>query len=433
MYGSRLLSRRWGLGPLALSLVSGSILLQAAPPAWWSDGDPPVIDPQASPNNHGVANIGQAKHMAKQALEALRAVDAAAADEVESGLIGGGKPLASWHAPVSQAEKEAQHAPLLIGQLKAIAAPFYTVLHQRSPVWLEGELTANQTKDAQDAQNHFPWTSATTDDQNQSPATIGQLKAVFSLRFEAYSPQTVDDDGDGLPDDWETAHFDDPSIQTDIGDPDDDGMDNAYEFAHGTDPNDFFNGETPVLRVTGGDGEIAALDTLLSKPLRVTVKRPNGEPYLNAAVTFQTANGYAGLAGGVASSLVRTTADGSASIAYRAPATAGTTLVTATLTTGQSVTLRVYAVNPASQVDATTGQRKPPIRNFVKTANADGTVTFTWISDADNGDWFEIGGEREDGTWKPVYKTTYGSAVLPYVPGTTTYSLTLNPAADYLP
>lgn len=42
-------------------------------------------------------------------------------------------------------------------------------------------------------------------------------------------------------------------------------------------------------------------------------------------------------------------------------------------------------------------------------------------------------GEREDGTWKPAYKTTYGSAVLPYVPGSTSYSLTLNPATDYLP
>ena len=43
----------------------------AAPPAWWSEGDPPVIDVTAVENNKGVANIGQAKHMAKSALDVL--------------------------------------------------------------------------------------------------------------------------------------------------------------------------------------------------------------------------------------------------------------------------------------------------------------------------------------------------------------------------
>jgi hypothetical protein len=73
-------------------------------------------------------------------------------------------------------EAEIMHAPLLIGQLKAIADPFYTRLHAVSPHWLEAERTTNGT-------NHpgsiFPWTSAASDDKNKGVANIGQLKAVI--------------------------------------------------------------------------------------------------------------------------------------------------------------------------------------------------------------------------------------------------------------
>jgi len=107
-------------------------------------------------------------------------------------------------------------------------------------------LTANQTKDAQDAQNHFPWTSATADDQNRAPATLGQLKAVFSLRFEAYPPPTTgtptegDSDGDGYSDAWEMAHFGSlthlNSAQDWAADPEQDGMSHATESVRGLDP-----------------------------------------------------------------------------------------------------------------------------------------------------------------------------------------------------
>ena len=89
--------------------------------------------------------------------------------------------LASWDPPTSPAEQEKQKAPLLLGQLKAIAHPFYNQLHAAAPTWLATERATNGT-------NHpgsiFPWTAEITDDQNKSIATIGQIKAVFSLRFE---------------------------------------------------------------------------------------------------------------------------------------------------------------------------------------------------------------------------------------------------------
>jgi hypothetical protein len=179
------------------SAIAGTFLW-AAPPAWWSDGNPPVIDPQAAPNNHGVANIGQAKWMAKSALEALRAERPDLATLVEADLVGTGKPIASWAAPTTAEQQEQQRRPLLLGQLKAIAAPFYDRLQAADPTWLAAQATANGMPTTG---SHYPWTTATNDDANKAMATIGQLKAVFSLRFEALSggvDPNGDEDGDGL-------------------------------------------------------------------------------------------------------------------------------------------------------------------------------------------------------------------------------------------
>jgi hypothetical protein len=173
---------------IAVSLLIPCISLLAVPPAWWSEGSPSVIVTGAEQNNKGVANIGQAKFVAKRALEALRAVQPVTADAIEQELIGTGKPLVSWDAPTNDEQRLKQYQPLLIGQMKAISAPFYTKLHALSPEWLEAELVANQTKDTSDPLNYFPWTSTTADDANKAPATIGQLKAVFALRFETLNP-----------------------------------------------------------------------------------------------------------------------------------------------------------------------------------------------------------------------------------------------------
>lgn len=75
----------------------------------------------------------------------------------------------------------------------------------------------------------------------------------------------------------------------------------------------------------------------------------------------------------------------------------------------------------------------PKIWNFHETLNGDGTVTFSWNSYAQDGDWFKINEKQTDGSWKVIYETTYGSALLPYMPYEISYSITLNPATDFLP
>lgn len=182
------------LFPFVSVFLSSGVLVNAVPPAWWSAGFAPVVDPMAIPNNHGVAKIGQAKWMAKSALDALRAADPLLASQIEANLVGPGLPIMSWDAPSNPAESEAQHAALLVGQLKAIATPFYDVLHATHPDWLAAQRSENGTETGD---GYYPWTNVTTDDANRAFAKIGQLKSAFSLRFETLD---LDDGGDAVRD-----------------------------------------------------------------------------------------------------------------------------------------------------------------------------------------------------------------------------------------
>jgi hypothetical protein len=205
-------------------------------PAWWTDGIPPVITPNAAENNQGPANIGQAKHMVSLALRALDTASPTIASQIRADLAGT-QPDHSDRiidltvpAPKDTAWIEKQKAPLLLGQLKAIAHPFYTQLHAAAPTWLAAERTANGTNNPGSI---FPWTATTDDDSNRSIATIGQLKAVFSLRFETLPSPDFDDDG--LADAWEILYFSNLA-QPGSGDFDSDGLSNLQEQAMGTNP-----------------------------------------------------------------------------------------------------------------------------------------------------------------------------------------------------
>lgn len=235
------------LSPLLLLSFAGiSAAIPRPDPAWWSQGPPPpVIDPAAIPNNHGPANIGQAKFMAKRALDALRALVPSVADQVEADLVGAGKPIATWDVPANPdaAWQQAQRAPLLIGQLKSIAAPFYDRLNTAAPQWL---LAERQTNGTYSTGTHFPWTADSSDDNNKGFATIGQLKAVFALRFNKDSDLDANADlvewtilgglSSSLPQAFQALLLASLNPYDPNGDQDGDGVSNADELTNGTDP-----------------------------------------------------------------------------------------------------------------------------------------------------------------------------------------------------
>ncbi len=219
-------------------LIPGILLMLAlaafaVPPLWWSAGDTPVINPAAAVDNQGVANIGQAKHMAKSALETVRDVLPAVAAQIETDLTAGPNPILDFTIPNPKTPQwiEEQQAPLLIGQLKAISDPFYTRLNVAAPAWLTAQRTANGSNYTNSI---FPWTTTTSDDNNKAIANIGQLKSAFSLHF------TQDTDSDGLADLAEMAdlHLIVCALQLDSSsnDTDDDGVSNLAEVANGTNP-----------------------------------------------------------------------------------------------------------------------------------------------------------------------------------------------------
>jgi len=221
--------------PLPQKKLIPSILLMlalfalAAPPLWWSGGSDPVINSNPA-ENKAPANIGQAKHIVSKALAALQTAAPSIAAEVRADLLISHPDLLIVPNPKTPEWIEKQKAPLLIGQLKAIADPFYRRLNTANPTWLSTERTTNGT-------NHpnsiFPWTAETTDDANRAIANLGQLKAVFSLRFETLVPR--DTDNDGLADAWEMTHFGNLE-QNASGDNDQDGITNFYEQSFGFSP-----------------------------------------------------------------------------------------------------------------------------------------------------------------------------------------------------
>lgn len=283
--------------PVSALSFSAVLAADAAPPAWWAEGGVPALAPSAPLNNLGPANNAQAKWMAFRALGKLQTIDPVLAAAIHSKLTqpqpkpGGGTfpPTLDFNTPqpLPAGWADLQRAPLLVGQLKAISAPFYDLLQAKDPTWLSSQLNLNLTKDAADSANYYPWSSSTTDDANLSPATVGQLKSVFSLRFETlggvptggsldtdsdglnnlseYNAGTnswaSDTDGDGLPDKWEFDNSLSPikgtGTEGSAGDHDGDGYTNMQEYLLHSDPDD--GTSIPIATIRAGENHSLAL------------------------------------------------------------------------------------------------------------------------------------------------------------------------------
>lgn len=125
---------------------------------------------------------------------------------------------------------------------------FYTICDDGSRLWVNDQLLVNDWND-----------HAATEQSGIIALQAGRLYKIKLEFYEAgggavaqlawaspsvtreFIPATqlypvVDEDGDGLPDDWETTHGLNPTVNDAALDPDHDGMSNWQEFLAGTDP-----------------------------------------------------------------------------------------------------------------------------------------------------------------------------------------------------
>jgi len=222
-----------------IAIVVSAVLIAVSayavdPPVWWSGSNTRIIQENGEENNYAPANLGQLKHVAKQAkahLDATFAGGGGGAGSAVNALVDSFEPRAGQsysQAEIDQFLKE-NYAPINLGQLKAVAKPFYDRLlaagYDTKANLIARGYPANWAYD-------YPWNPSTPTSENYAPANIGQLKLVFS--FDASG---LDSDTDSLPDAWEYANFGDLNQEPD-GDFDGDRIPNIFEYAKGTDPSD---------------------------------------------------------------------------------------------------------------------------------------------------------------------------------------------------
>ena len=395
---------------LLCALVSFPALLFALPPPWWTEAPTRIIDPQAAPAPLSPVNLGQLKHVAAQAKKHL--------DTVYGSYGGAGSEIDALVAAFSR-DASTNAAPALLGQIKAVAKPFYTRL----------QAIGYDTRQNLIARGYpatwahpTPWDPAATSEtaQNNALTTLGQLKMVFSFDISA------DSDMDGLPTAWELAagsNPNDPNPPT--NDRDDDGLSDFEEYQLGTNPNvkdtdldgiedgdEVTNGTNPrvpdapplTIRIANGSNQNVLVGTYAHEQLIIEIANSSGSYVQGVEVQFEVLLGRGQLQKDVYSPLVSiismiTGADGRARVDFLSPSTQGVCTVRARPLTGGAadVTFNLTATVPATPrpipANAPIGVTSIP--------QPDGSITITWIDSPDETEYYVLQ-QQADGSWKEI-------------------------------
>ncbi|MEK0446616.1 MAG: hypothetical protein RLZZ399_1937 [Verrucomicrobiota bacterium] len=250
---------------LIMPLFGLSTAVLAQLPGWWQWRG--VLHVSEIANDYAIANQGQLKHIAWKAAQELNEAIPGGAGEAINGMV------AEWL--LRKATND--YAPINIGQLKAVVAPFRERLNTLGYVWMTW-------KD--------PFLAKEANDY--ALANIGQVKAAFAFDVRE------DLNENGLPDWWELRwyrrYYPERSIEIDYqialgtifgeADLDEDGLSNVQEFWAGSDPWDFFNGIPPILEILEGDQQIESSRGAAGTPIRIRVKNAEGTLLVGAPLMF---------------------------------------------------------------------------------------------------------------------------------------------------
>ncbi len=170
-------------GTLACVVSNATALITSpADPSWWYldntiSGLPPVVS-STGKSNFSPVNLGQLQYFAYQARARLNWVYAnrgGAGPAIDSLISSFGT------IPLTGAQKEANKRIANIGQLKAVAATFYTRLRETA-YNLKGNLFSRGFPLTWPSD--VPWDPISLPTTNYAPANLGQLKICFSFDSE---------------------------------------------------------------------------------------------------------------------------------------------------------------------------------------------------------------------------------------------------------
>jgi hypothetical protein len=211
----------------------------------------------------------------------------------------------------------------------------------------------------------------------------------------------IHDAAGALPDGWQMLYFGYLGVDPNALAPRGDGLTNLQAFLQGLNPVDYYNGVAPQFTIVGGNNQTGTPGGYLLDPLVVRVTDANGNPLVNAPVTFTvTQNG--GLVanydftGASASCVARTDANGQAVVQFNLSSTAGTTSqITATAVTASVV------FSETTNSGGGSGSQSS-IQSLTTTLNADGSVDLSWVNNSTNTNAMTVKIRKADGTWNAV-------------------------------
>ncbi len=212
--------------PLLCAIIPACLVSPAwgIDPGWWSDRG---VTNSSATSHLSPATVGQAKHMVAKALLELQSRLTAPQYAALEDAVG---DVVDLTLPTTTPEFDKQRAVLVTGELKALAKPFYDQLRGINAAWVDSQMNLHGIRQLEPGTftfSPYPWSAATTDDAHKAVASVGQLKAVFSLSFEIWGTAADDTDSDGVDDGTEADHGTSPYLTDSDGDGVDDGVD-AY-------------------------------------------------------------------------------------------------------------------------------------------------------------------------------------------------------------
>lgn len=342
---------RGGAGALCLPLATTVISCatgHAADPGWWNEPATKIWSSAPAATDHQAPlNIGQLKHVASRAriyvdnvLTARGVPDGAGARirNMVDGNAGAGEiGFASGGSNASIAN---------VGQLKRVASAFYLRFAEvdslTAPAIVQdlqkrmGLSSAFQNRPSSALPEYvLPWMTAPSD-EDLAPATVGQLKMLFSFDLAAFPQFPLDSDGDHVSDAREYFLNSNPKLP----DTDGDGILDGDESSGPDSENvtNFFNGMKPVITLTGAFAPqarvpVGAAGSWMDQPVTVKVTEPlHGAPIANAPLIFIMTKGGGGLGPfprslteeAVAAMEIRTDASGIARLSVKTGSSIGT-------------------------------------------------------------------------------------------------------------